>query len=663
MIARSLPQALLGAIVLLAPFGGGGRAPASTLILHLLSLLLVLILVLRGLRAGFAEAEAGSRPVLALVAIGLLFALCSGLRAGYAYAAWLGWLDLLLPAGLFAAVLLSGADWTGLAAVRALAVGSTTLQALLAIARGWRGGAAAAGAAFENPNHLAAWIVIGLVLCAASAEAAWRRVERGAVLIWLGLALAHLAALAVLASRGAFLALGVSLAIFLLHRGTAWSRRARAVAALSLLLVASAGTAALAHRFGSARDPYRYHRLRIWEASLDMLADRPLLGFGPGLFKHSAGAYNFPLQDAPVRYGRTFDAAHSALLTTAVEIGAPGAGLLLAAACLSALLLLRGTAGSRVAGVHEGTGLALIALIVHASVDDLHHRPALLLVPALLAGIALAVGRGRDGVGDALRGNVSSSPGPARRRSGRGAAPAIAAVVLFACAAWGAVIAPYLADREARAARALGRDGLHRMERAARLNRLHPEYRHDLAMAMLNLGPVDASRYARAALLLEEARGLKPIDFRFPLLLARLEERVGRTLFGDETAARRATALYREAARLAPRDPRPLLELGGHLSEQGGTVEALEALDRALDLEPNLLRAHVLKVGLLLERGDRAEALEAFRRLEAASEGLAGYRPDSGYAREIVRLDAGSLEEVRRDLDPGGTAGDRSASH
>ncbi|MCZ6696814.1 MAG: hypothetical protein O7A63_09785, partial [Acidobacteria bacterium] len=208
-----------------------------------------------------------------------------------------------------------------------------------------------------------------------------------------------------------------------------------------------------------------------------------------------------------------------------------------------------------------------------------------------------------------------------------------------------------LAHREAEAARSLDRAGLHRMERAARLNRLHPDYRHDLAMAMLNLGPIDADRYAVSSRHLEEARRLKPIDYRFPLLLARLEARVGERIFGDAAAIGRANDLYRESARLSPRDPRPLLEWGGHLSAIGSPGAAIEVLERALRLEPRFLRAAALKASVLLDLGDLEGARSAFLSLASARDGLQSYRPDSSYARDIVRLDPNEWERLRAALD------------
>lgn len=643
-MARRALLFLGGAIVLLAPFGGGGRAPFAMLILHLLVLLYVLNGSLNWIGAGMhLDGMRTTLIVPGLAAGGLLLASIASLRADYALAAGLGYLDLALPLVLFATALVGDPDRRRLVLLRDLVVASTTLQAIVPLVLGWDGGPLAAGALFENSNHLAAWLDIGMLLCISAAESNRVAGRIRASWGWIALVLLHMLSVARLSSRGALLALALSFALFVAMRAGRWTRRARVAIGLVLLLSAAVGTASLVRRFTGVEDPYRYHRLAIWTASLGMLTERPLLGFGPGMFKHVAGDYNFPLDESPVRYGRIFSGAHSAILSIAVEAGAPAALLFLAATCLTIVLLLRSRGDPDQREIPSAVGLALFSLLVHAVVEDLHQRPALLLVPALLAGVALAAAAGprRSAVGEV-------PPGARPERTG---ALRIGTAVLIACAAWGAVILPYLAHSEAEAARSLDRAGLHRMERAARLNRLHPDYRHDLAMAMLNLGPIDADRYAVSSRHLEEARRLKPIDYRFPLLLARLEARVGERIFGDAAAIGRANDLYRESARLSPRDPRPLLEWGGHLSAIGSPGAAIEVLERALRLEPRFLRAAALKASVLLDLGDLEGARSAFLSLASARDGLQSYRPDSSYARDIVRLDPNEWERLRAALD------------
>ena len=69
------------------------------------------------------------------------------------------------------------------------------------------------------------------------------------------------------------------------------------------------------------------------------------------------------------------------------------------------------------------------------------------------------------------------------------------------------------------------------MERAAALNPLQPEYRHDLAMAIVNSGPIAADGFAGAGDDLREARrhgqqasALGPQQLLGPVLVGQLHE-------------------------------------------------------------------------------------------------------------------------------------------
>jgi tetratricopeptide (TPR) repeat protein len=174
------------------------------------------------------------------------------------------------------------------------------------------------------------------------------------------------------------------------------------------------------------------------------------------------------------------------------------------------------------------------------------------------------------------------------------------------------------------------------MQRAAALDPWNPEYHHDLAMAALNSAPPGAGSYTASMLELEEARRRRPYDPRFPLLMARLETRGARRIFDDPSRDEAAAALYAEAARLAPTDPRPHLEQAAHLASLGREEEALRVLEGALLIEPHYRRARISKASLLRRLGREGEAEAAYAELLATDRALSGYQPDSGYASEIT---------------------------
>jgi O-antigen ligase len=634
----ALPVLAIGLLVLIAPFGEGGRAPWTLCLLHLLVFTLAGWALILPRREPIPE-EA-RLPAIAAATVVLLAGL-SAWSSGYRLAGLLGWTDMAAALALFMAVLALPRDATAPGLLRGIFLGSTALQALLAIVRLQEGGTMAAGRSFLNPNHLAAYLNAGALVALAAADGAARAAPRRtlrAALPWLLLALLHLAAALPLASRGGLLGLGAGILLLGGRRFRSWTPALRRAAMAATLLVALAGIAALDERFRSAPDPYRFHRLPIWRASFGMLRDGPVLGIGPGLFPHLAPRHNFPAEEGLLRYERSFTGAHSGLLTFLVEQGTAGAAAACAALGILLARLLRGAReGSRLgpaASFAEGVGAALAALLAQGLVEDLQERPALVLIPSLLCAAALAHGGRRDA--------VAASP-PA----GGFASPAARTVAAAAIGAllWGGVLAPALGDRAARRARLQGAAGVGEMERAARLVPLHPGYRHDLAMAALNTPPFGVERYADAVRRLKEACRLKPIDHRYPLLLARLMAERAPRLFSAPGTDKEAAALYREAVRLAPLDPGPRLEAAAFLWTRGRPEEGLGLLREALVLEPHYVRARILETRILLDLGRQEEAERSRGLLAVTLERIEGVRPESGYGREIL---ADSPSERRR---------------
>src|SRR5262249_37340156 len=117
----------------------------------------------------------------------------------------------------------------------------------------------------------------------------------------------------------------------------------------------------------------------------------PLIGVGPGMFRHVASSRNFPLP-GPVRFGRSFQTPHSDLLGCLAETGLLGLG----AALLAFLAATRRLAGK--ASVDEGLAfgalLALAGLAAQGLVEDLTLRPGILITLAVILGPALSKERG-----------------------------------------------------------------------------------------------------------------------------------------------------------------------------------------------------------------------------------------------------------------------------
>jgi O-antigen ligase len=632
--------ACAGLLLLLAPFGEGGRRPDVLAALHLLAIGLGLMAAMTLAAPADPRLRGRGNGLVAIALAALVWSCVAAAGASFRYAALLGVMDRAATVAVFAAGAILFRDEVSLLRLRRIVVAATTVQAVLALAGTIAAGPAGGARVFLNRSQLAAYLAIGFFLAVAAAAGAWRatatagacqRHQRRSAVAWTVAAVLHLAAILPLQSRGALLALaggGLGLA------ASSWSalpRRARTALVAGAAVVALGGALLVEKRFRDSEDPDRYTRLPIWRASLAMAAERPVLGLGPGQFPHDAPRFNFPLERGPVRYGRQFSGAHSLPLTLLAEEGAPGLALgAVVVAGILAALLRAGRAGAaadrRPSGdAIRGVGAAILALVAQGLVEDLQERPAILLTIALVAGSACAVARGW---------RLRAARGPGMRVD-----PVVVSALAIgaACLAAGGVLGPWLGWREAAAARALGAAGLRRLERAARLDPWNPWHREGLAMAALQGGPPDRERYAAAAIHLDEARRLAPREARLALLRARLEAVAARSLFPAGATAARAAALYDEAATLAPRDPRPRLEQAGWLAEQGRPRAARAALEAAIAVEPNYRRARILLTSLLEKEGEHVEARRAYDALLASDEALRDYVPDSGYAAEIAR--------------------------
>jgi tetratricopeptide (TPR) repeat protein len=643
----SMPFALAVMLVLVAPFGEGGRRPDVLAALQALAFAL-------GAAAAIATAgrRAPARPrgrgtwILAVACALPGWSIVAAFHAAFPYAALLGVLDRLatLSALLAGAVLFGDGDT--LRRLRLAVVAATSIQSVVALAGAIDSGPAGASRIFLNRSQLAAYLAIGIFLAAAAALGAARRGARRAALLWSGVVLLHAGALLPLQSRGALVALACGAPALVLPSWRDLPRRGRWLVPAAIGLVLLVGALLVARRFAQSDDPDRYTRLPIWSASLAMACAHPVAGLGPGQFAHEAPRHNFPLARSPVRYGRQFSGAHSFPLTLLAEEGMPA--LLLAAALLAGLFATFLGAARRGDDVLIGILAALAALSAHGLVEDLQERPAILLTAALLAGAGCAAARGW---------RLRSALRPVGELDLR-AAGAIG--LAWGCLVAGVVVGPWLAWRDAAAARAAGAAGLPRLERAARLDPMNPWHREGLAMAALQGGPPDRERYASAAIELDAARALAPREPRPALLRARLEAVAARSLFPAPATSERAAAFYDEAVRLAPSDPRPRLEQAGFLAEQGRTDEARATLEAALALEPHFRRARILLADLLEREGNAAAARLALDALLASDAALRDYVPDSPYAAEIVRDAPAERQRIRVALAPASPS--RSAS-
>jgi O-antigen ligase len=117
-------------------------------------------------------------------------------------------------------------------------------------------------------------------------------------------------------------------------------------------------------------------RATLWHDALAITADHPVFGAGPGTFAELSPT---ALSDSDLRW------AHSAYLQAAAEMGIPGAVLLLAILLWAFGGLVRSHQDERLVVIGIA---AAIAFTVHAGIDYIAHFPALVILVALLTGLA-----------------------------------------------------------------------------------------------------------------------------------------------------------------------------------------------------------------------------------------------------------------------------------
>ena len=614
-------RAIWVVLLLLLPLGEGGATPLALVASHSLILLAALAAAIWD----SGEAAPIRLPAALGAGIPLFFGVASLASVGspYPYASFLRLWDLLIA--LLAFALARQVDWgeRGRLLLADSVLGAAAVQSFLVwyASRSGRMGPILAPLGLQNPNHESAYLNLAVLLIA---PVIVRGGGRGR---WIRAALAAvcLSASTLLASRGGLMGLVVGALLLL---GLSWREipaRARVPTVLCFLAIALVAAGMVRTRFSAAEDPFRYERIRIWQADLRCFSGSPVLGVGPGIYRHVAHRYNFPLE-GPIRYGRSFQTPHSELLGLLVETGMAGfaAGMLV----LGGVAALLSRSARRSAGVFRGLLCALAALAVQGIAEDISQRPALLLTMAILFGAASREER---------RGGVPCTPRT------RGLTWRVAFGVLPILFAWvTAVLNPYLAyrsDRSMRVARSLLEMERH-FARTLHLNPYQADTYRFPATAFLSARPpvaITLDLYARFRRDLDEGIRRNTTSADLEITRARLEAEAFRDLFHDAATRDRALAGYRGGILKAPHDPRPRVELATFQWSLGRVEAALQEVDRALGEEPSYLTARLLRIRLLLENGSRDEAREEWRRSRLLKNNLSTYRPESPYAAELVR--------------------------
>jgi O-antigen ligase len=218
-------------------------------------------------------------------------------------------------------------------------------------------------------------------------------------------------ALLLTGSRGAVVAVGLALLLYLWLLGSGSILRSRAFQlGLVVVLVTAAGLLRYSgeqtiERFGQAGANFG-DRIVYYETTWRAMQDRPLLGTGYGTYADAFRAYNGPETETYF-----LDKAHNTYLQLMFELGWPAALALFAGIGHLASRCWQGARSPGRDRVYPATALACSVLVgVHSLVDFSIEMPANAITYALLLGMgcARAGGRRRSAAQPAPRGALTS---------------------------------------------------------------------------------------------------------------------------------------------------------------------------------------------------------------------------------------------------------------
>ncbi len=645
----------LAALILAVPLvqGGTPRLPTAAVSLGLLGIFAAWIWRWRREPRQSLQLTAVD-GVLALL---LFWALFSTLGAPYYHAAE----GVLVPLGSFLlgywglAARPSFRGWrAAAAAVRIQAAG----QALLALGQGLVAGQLRPAGTFVNPNFLAGFLAVAILLVLGDAfrgaegggrEAGERPAHPVALRRAAGIAEAAilLAGLLVTGSRGGVLALVAGLAVLLGLRSLRVLALVTALAVAGLALVPNPIVGRLQRL--EEDDPFAWTRFSIWKSAAAMALDHPFTGIGVGQYEYVSPRYAFPVPSHWAKHTHVAENAHNDYLQAAAELGFPGLLLMLAAAGIVAAATVaavrRAPPERRATLAPLAAGLAAIA--TQAAVDfPLRTPPAALLVVLLALGLRI---NGVTGPSTVAEVRVRAAH---RFAAALVVALAAAAAVRPVAGFWfflSGIGAPPDLLHERWAVEEAPREALPAAE-SIRLLRLAAtvdwpcaSYHRALGgrlfqEALRGGGDVDPAGVERALYQINLATALNPQNHQYFVNLGEAATSLARRSRDPRPFLEEALGHYRQAASLAPFSF-PVYERIGAISDELGDAAAAEgAFRRAVEIERFHLRGWINLGVFLARQGRYDEALATFRTGAELAAQAATLVPTSPTERAMIAI-------------------------
>ncbi|MEW5806021.1 MAG: O-antigen ligase family protein [Acidobacteriota bacterium] len=527
---------------------------------------------------------------------------------------------------------------------------STMLQSLLSIVFFIQGGFKRTAVYFLNPNHLAAYLSMGLFI---GSFFLLKHREKLSSAFLIPALLIILVSFMITSSRGALLSFIAASAFLIFMLRKKMKKMETIIACILLTSVALAGLFLLVQRFAGGLDIYRYERIRIWKASLEIFSDYAIFGIAPGMFKYHSLNYNFPQLSSPIQYGRYFSTPHSDYILVLIELGVIGF-IILFLALLMILFRVIGRKGFRdevLQGSEEDPFLKplllsiFVALLVQALFDNLTNRPALYMSLAILAGVGLHEILRKD----SFRIPISC---PVKRSS---------FILLFLLPLFFiyylAVLSPFMghffSQRALRESSDNSVKALEYFDLALFFNPIHPDYynqRGRIELRRLQKDGLSQETFIVCEEDFARAISLNRLKASYLEDMARLLRELNGLGSASDLALSRAVSYYRKAKELSPKDPFISYSMALLYRRIKDFDNAEREIMNSLKIEPYFFKSSVLLALNHIDKGEVEKARAVIETMERRFMELQGFRPQNIYEFQILDYDRELFLKIKGSL-------------
>lgn len=619
------------ALLLIMPFDEGGNGYIVQLVLQLLLLLGGIAWAIQAIRRRTVTLH--WQPVDWWIAGFLIWSAGSLMIADYRYAAIFELIKLLAYAALFYLLrtfvpLQHKRVWL-LAALLA----SSLIQIVVGLFSVVIRHTSILQAGFVNPNELACFLVMGSTI-ALSIFLFYRRPDGFgktcqivSLVTCIGLSLAVLS----LQSRGGALGLAATGLLLTLLRNKKVTLVFVTLMLAVLILPLPQGN--LLTRLQKRGDSLAYQRVDIWQSSLKMWADHPVVGVGLGMFKYYGAAYNFPVEHQIARYGKRLDLAHSDLLQIAAESGSIGLVLCLGGIVTLALSSMRQFPTTVRDWPFAAASVGLLGIFVQGLVSNLLLSPALALSAVVFGSILL------DGSGKKQPRQIVLSATP---RSVRQWYAGLGIVVVYLLVL--VVGAPFWGHRHSLQYERFRLQGkiqvaVTHLRKAIRWVPIqayyHASFGQLYAAAFRNQPNLDA--FYEGCQAFTEAIRHNPRESEFYVKRAELHREMFHQKLSTLPTAENAIRDYQRALQYDPYNPFIRVSLATLYADVNEFDRALSTLREAVTLEPNFVGGHQLLGRMLVHLKRDGDARAAFVLADAVLAQYRGMKTDSEYIRLLLQ--------------------------